>query len=82
MRVLIADELQRLVELQKTLGSTSIEALDDAIDDCDYIDIVLCKDCKHCAKGGAGIFTKYFCMTETNEPEVSRDDFCSFGVMR
>lgn len=49
----------------------------------DVVEVVRCKDCKHCEK----IIDQfdndwYFCTETVNKAEVKPDDYCSYGERR
>lgn len=56
---------------------------DDFENKSDFVNVVRCKDCKHCEK----IIDQfdndwYFCKETVNKAEVKSDDYCSRGERR
>lgn len=60
---------------------------EDNITDCnqfknkvDFLNVVRCKDCKHCETIVDFIGTKFFCCKNSaNNAQVNADDYCSYG---
>ena len=70
-------EIRRTYEYNPHVTTTDFEetlvSVFDAIDDAPSIDIVRCKECKHCSTYD----NELFCSIHTDD--VLADDFCSYG---
>lgn len=91
MRLINADEIERLFNAQIERGATDLfDAFDDALQDAQTVDavpVVRCKDCKHSTLpseltlryGKPGTLTCHNRHAPSNRRNVGSDDFCSYG---
>lgn len=83
-----------LTQYAEDLHEIDAHMIAQAIEQCQYrlkaqptvdaVEVVRCKDCKRCAVQHNHITLRYqlFCTHGKGYPEVSADDFCSYGERR
>ena len=95
-RLVNAHEVEELFYKQVEYGATDLmDAFDDALQDAktvDAVEVVRCKDCKHCTVTSDGMVCEcalptkrmmdYYIYGSTILAKVEADDFCSHGERR